>query len=84
MYFRIYDSRLARYAVDDLVGAIQNLVLTQLRTEIGRLSLDDTFSARAELNQKLLHELDQATGFWGVKVSHWRCPGCQQRPLRPR
>jgi len=68
VYFRIFDSRLVRYAVDDIQAAVQNLVLTQLRTEIGRLTLDDTFSARAALNQKLLAELDAATGAWGVKV----------------
>jgi len=69
VYFRIVDSALSRYGVDNLLSAVQNLVLTQLRTEVGRLSLDQTFSARAELNQKLLIELDQATSYWGVKIT---------------
>lgn len=40
VYWKIVDVRLARYAVKDLVDAIQNLVLTQLRSEIGKLTLD--------------------------------------------
>ncbi len=52
----------------NLVAAIQNLVLTQLRSEIGKLTLDETFSARAKMNAVLLEELDSATDAWGVKV----------------
>ncbi len=50
------------------MAAIQNLVLTQLRSEIGKLTLDETFSARAKMNAVLLDELDSATDAWGVKV----------------
>ena len=49
--------------------AIQNLVLTQLRSEIGKLSLDETFSARQKMNAILLQDLDAATDPWGVKVT---------------
>jgi regulator of protease activity HflC (stomatin/prohibitin superfamily) len=69
VYWRITDPELARYAVQDLLAAIQNLVLTQLRSEIGKLTLDETFSARAKMNAVLLEDLDRATDDWGVKVT---------------
>ena len=69
VYWKIVDPELARYAVANLVAAIQNLVLTQLRSEIGKLSLDETFSARQKMNAILLQDLDAATADWGVKVT---------------
>jgi len=68
VYFRVVDTYLARYKVENLVDAVQNLVLTQIRNEIGRLSLDETFSARTQLNSRLLAELESATKAWGVSV----------------
>ncbi|KAK3267433.1 hypothetical protein CYMTET_24009 [Cymbomonas tetramitiformis] len=69
VYYKIVDFEMARYKVEELVPALTNLVLTQLRNEVGRLSLDETFSARGRLNSQLLKELDTATGAWGVKVT---------------
>lgn len=69
VYWKIFDPELARYAVKDLVLAIQNLVLTQLRSEIGKLTLDETFSARQKMNTILLEDLDRATDAWGIKVT---------------
>lgn len=69
VYWKVVDPVLARYAVAQLVLAIQNLVLTQLRSEIGKLTLDETFSARQRMNAVLLEELDRATDDWGVKVT---------------
>merc|ERR1719487_1887938 len=69
VYWKIVDPLLARYAVQNLVSALQNLVLTQLRSEVGKLSLDETFSARAKINAVLLADLDRATDDWGVKVT---------------
>lgn len=69
VYWKIVDAELARYAVKDLLAAIQNLILTQLRSEIGKLTLDETFSARQKMNAILLAELDAATDVWGVKVT---------------
>ena len=69
VYWKISDPMKARYAVQDLVSAIQNLVLTQLRSEIGKLTLDETFSARQQINAVLLADLDRATDDWGVKVT---------------
>lgn len=46
-----------------------NLILTQIRSEMGKLELDETFTARAEINELLLRELDISTDPWGVKVT---------------
>ncbi|MEO0407381.1 MAG: SPFH domain-containing protein [Cyanobacteria bacterium P01_A01_bin.135] len=69
VYWRIMDLEKAAYKVENLQDAIVNLVLTQIRAEIGQLELDETFTARSEINEILLRELDIATDPWGVKVT---------------
>ncbi|MGI0480501.1 SPFH domain-containing protein [Geminocystis sp. CENA526] len=68
IYWRIVDMEKAYYKIEDLQSGMENLVLTQIRAEIGKLELDETFVARAEINNVLLRELDIATDPWGVKV----------------
>ena len=69
VYWRITDMVKTYYAVEDIQRALINLVLTTLRSEIGRLELDQTFSSRTEINARLLSELDEATDPWGIKVT---------------
>jgi len=69
IYWRIVDMRRAYYAVANIRQAMSNLVLTALRAEIGKLELDQTFASRAEINQALLEQLDEATDPWGIKVT---------------
>ncbi|MGQ4647477.1 SPFH domain-containing protein [Lyngbya aestuarii] len=69
VYWRIVDMEKSYYKVENLKIAMQNLVLTQIRSEMGTLELDQTFTARAEVNEILLRELDIATDPWGVKVT---------------
>lgn len=69
VYWRIVDLEKAYYKVEDLKAAMVNLILTQIRAEMGQLELDDTFTARAEINESLLRDLDIATDPWGVKVT---------------
>lgn len=69
VYWRIMDMYKAYYKVENLRDAIVNLVLTQIRSEMGQLELDQTFTARTEINEILLRELDIATDPWGVKVT---------------
>ncbi len=69
VYWRIVDMEKAYYKVEDLRAAMVNLVLTQIRSEMGQLELDQTFTARTEVNEILLRELDIATDPWGVKVT---------------
>ncbi|MEL6777873.1 MAG: SPFH domain-containing protein [Cyanobacteria bacterium J06597_16] len=69
VYWRIVDLEKAYYKVEDLRSAMVNLVLTQIRAEMGKLELDETFTARADINELLLRELDISTDPWGVKVT---------------
>ncbi len=69
VYWRIMDMEKAYYKVENLQSAMVNLVLTQIRSEIGKLELDQTFTARTEINEILLRELDISTDPWGVKVT---------------
>lgn len=69
VYWRIMDMYRAYYKVENLQNAMVNLVLTQIRAEMGKLELDQTFTARTEINEILLRELDIATDPWGVKVT---------------
>jgi regulator of protease activity HflC (stomatin/prohibitin superfamily) len=68
MYWKILDVQKAYYAIEDLEAALENLVITTLRSEIGKMDLRETVSNRNKINQALLHELDEATETWGVKV----------------
>lgn len=68
VYMRVHDAKKACYEVDDLKSAIGQLAQTTLRSEIGRMELDDTLSSRAQLNQALLDSLDEASDEWGTKV----------------
>ncbi len=69
VYWRIMDMYKAHYKVENLRDAMVNMVLTQIRSEMGQLELDQTFTARTEINEILLRELDIATDPWGVKVT---------------
>lgn len=69
VYWRIMDMEKSYYKVEDLQSAMVNLVLTQIRSEMGQLELDETFTARTKINELLLRELDISTDPWGVKVT---------------
>ncbi len=69
VYWRIMDMAKAYYKVQNLQSAMVNLVLTQIRSEIGKLELDETFTARSQISELLLQDLDIATDPWGVKVT---------------
>jgi regulator of protease activity HflC (stomatin/prohibitin superfamily) len=69
VYWQLLEHARAYYAVDNLQAAMVNVVLTQIRTEMGKLDLDQTFTTRSDINEVLLRELDQATDPWGVKVT---------------
>lgn len=69
VYWRIVDLEKAYYKVENLQTAMVNLVLTQIRSEMGKLELDETFTARSEINELLLRELDISTDPWGVKIT---------------
>jgi regulator of protease activity HflC (stomatin/prohibitin superfamily) len=69
VYWRVMDTEKAYYKVQNLKGAMLNLLLTQIRTEIAKMKLEETFTARNQINEALVRELDVATEPWGVKVT---------------
>ncbi len=69
LFWRILDSERTYYAIEDVEQAIGELVITTLRSEIGRMEFEKTLSSRDELNRALLSQLDDATETWGVKVT---------------
>jgi regulator of protease activity HflC (stomatin/prohibitin superfamily) len=68
VYWQVMDIEKSYYRVQNLQSAMVNLVLTQIRSELGKLELNQTFTARTEVNEMLLRELDISTEPWGVKV----------------
>ncbi|MGF1517999.1 MAG: SPFH domain-containing protein [Nodosilinea sp.] len=69
VYWRILELELTYYAIENVEQGIEELVITTLRSEIGKMEFEKTFSSRDELNRALLSQLDEATEPWGVKVT---------------
>ncbi len=69
VYFQVLEAAKAAYEVAQLEIAILNLVMTNIRTAIGSMDLDESLSKRDEINAKVLEAVDQATHPWGVKVN---------------
>ena len=70
----------ACYEVEDVFHAIRQICLTQLREEVGKLSLDDTFSSREHLGKTLLSDLNQVTHTWGVQITRIELQELQPSP----
>ncbi|HVI25632.1 MAG TPA: SPFH domain-containing protein [Xanthomonadaceae bacterium] len=69
VFFQVLDAAKAAYEVATLEVAILNLVMTNIRTAIGSMDLDESLSKRDEINAKVLVAVDQATHPWGIKVN---------------
>ncbi len=69
VFFQVLDAAKAAYEVAQLEIATLNLVMTNIRTSIGSMALDESLSRRDEINAKVLIAVDQATHPWGVKVN---------------
>ena len=69
VFVQVIDPRQAAYEVNNLDHAIQNLCLTNVRTVVGSMDLDEVLSRREEINAKLLTVIDSATDPWGTKVT---------------
>lgn len=68
VYLKVMDPKKASYGIGDYALASINLAQTTMRSEIGKLSLSQTFAERDNLNKSIVTEIDKASDPWGVKV----------------
>ncbi|PSQ67414.1 MAG: paraslipin [Bacteroidetes bacterium QH_2_64_74] len=77
VYLKVMDAYKASYGINDYRLAAVNLAQTTMRSEVGKITLDDTFSERDAMNEAIVEELDEASDPWGVKVLRYELKDIQ-------
>lgn len=68
VYLKVMDAHKASYGIGNYLQASINLAQTTMRSEVGKLTLDETFSERGKVNENIVREIDKASHPWGVKM----------------
>ena len=80
VYLKVLDAKKASYGIGDYKMASVNLAQTTMRSEIGKLTLGDTFHERDQLNESIVREIDKASDPWGVKVMRYEIKNISPSP----
>lgn len=71
VYIKVMDSYRASYGIGNYKPAAVNLAQTTMRSEVGKITLDETFSEREQMNENIVREIDKASDPWGIKVMRY-------------
>ncbi len=69
VYYQVTDPKSAVYEIADYINGVEQTTITTLRNVVGGMSLEETLTARDEINSQLRGELDKVTGGWGIRIA---------------